>query len=63
MGAALPVLGGLVFLSLFAAANPVIAEAFSAYHLPGFEPGRLIFWGAMALPISAALRPSIGMAR
>jgi hypothetical protein len=48
--------GGVVFLSLFAAANPVIAEAFQALSLPPFEPGRVVFWGAMALPISAALR-------
>lgn len=57
LAAVLPLVGGLVFVALFAAANPVIAEIFRNLSVPPFEMGRLVFWGAMALPISAALRP------
>jgi hypothetical protein len=53
----LPLLGGAVFLALFATANPLIGEAFSSLALGDFEPGRVVFWLTLALPISAALRP------
>ena len=50
LGAALPVIGGLVFLQLFATANPVIARAFAGLSLPAFDPGRPVFWIVIALP-------------
>jgi hypothetical protein len=57
MAALLPLAGGLVFLSLFAAANPVIAQWLSGWRLPRVEIARLIFWGVAAFPLWASLRP------
>ncbi|MBL8553030.1 MAG: DUF4173 domain-containing protein [Phenylobacterium sp.] len=57
LAAVLPVVGGLVFLQLFVIANPVLAGVFRGFSLPAFEPGRLIFWLVVGLPVWALLRP------
>lgn len=57
LAAILPVAGCALFLALFASANPVIAQAFATLSLPAFEPGRLIFWFVIGLPVWAVLRP------
>lgn len=54
---ALPVLGGAVFLRLFAEANPVIAQALGAFRLPEADFARLGFGAAVALVAWATLRP------
>lgn len=56
-GAVLPLVGGVVFVSLFAAANPVIDEAFAAIRLPELQIARLIFWIMVTLIVWAVLRP------
>lgn len=56
----LPVVGGLIFLSLFASANPLIANVLDRASLPapsGEGVLRLLFWGALLLMIGATLRP------
>lgn len=53
----LPVIGGLVFLALFTAANPVIAQALGQLRLPPFDVGRLVFAAVMAVCIWTLLRP------
>jgi len=57
LAAILPVVGGLIFLELFAAANPVIGQALAHLSLPEFEPARPIFWLMIGLPVWAVLRP------
>ncbi len=57
VAAALPVLGGAVFLSLFVLANPVMEAALAAWRLPPFSLGRLLFWIWMATAAWALLRP------
>ncbi|WP_296600323.1 DUF4153 domain-containing protein [Phenylobacterium sp.] len=57
VGAVLPVVGGAVFLSLFAAANPVIGQAFSVLSLPELDVGRIAFWLVLSVPVWALLRP------
>ncbi|MBX7248822.1 MAG: DUF4173 domain-containing protein [Caulobacteraceae bacterium] len=52
-----PVLGGLLFLGLFAAANPVIADALSHLRPPAFDLGRLFFWGVVFVVVWHVLRP------
>jgi hypothetical protein len=58
---ALPVLGSALFLALFSAANPLIAEAFERVDLlaaiGGFSIVRLFFWVAAALLVWSFLRP------
>lgn len=54
---ALPVIGGAVFLSLFAAANPVIAEGLGKLRLPAPDVGRTIFWSLLLVIVWAPLRP------
>lgn len=56
-GAVLPVVGGLVFASLFIAANPVIDAALTAVRVPQLDLPRLVFWGMVALITWAVLRP------
>jgi hypothetical protein len=60
---AVPLLGSALFLTLFAAANPLIGNAFArldlAMLLGGLSLGRLIFWIALLLPIWALLRPHL----
>lgn len=54
---ALPVLGGGLFLWLFAKANPVIAQALAALRLPDADIGRILFWLGVAVAVWASLRP------
>ncbi|MBU1377754.1 MAG: DUF4173 domain-containing protein [Alphaproteobacteria bacterium] len=56
-GAALPVVGGIIFLSLFASANPVIGEALGDWRLPELDGGRLFLWVVVGLAVWAVLRP------
>jgi len=56
-GAVLPVAGGLIFLSLFAAANPVISDALARWELPEPDMGRVVFWGILGVAAWALLRP------
>jgi len=53
----LPVVGGAVFLGLFAAANPVIADILAQLRLPRIDAGRVIFWGVILVVTWATLRP------
>lgn len=52
-----PLLGGLLFLGLFAAANPVIAELVSGIGRPDIDLVRIIFWGVFFVVVWAVLRP------
>ena len=54
---ALPVVGGGIFLALFATANPVIAQALDRMRLPCLDIGRLIFWGFTGMTVWAVFRP------
>ncbi|HYE44939.1 MAG TPA: DUF4173 domain-containing protein [Caulobacter sp.] len=54
---ALPVIGGLVFLALFAAANPVLQDALSSVHGPRLEVARVVLWAILGLAAFALLRP------
>ncbi|MBB5714560.1 DUF4153 domain-containing protein [Sphingomonas aerophila] len=56
---ALPVVGGGVFLALFANANPLISDAFRAIRFPGLwsAVAHLAFWLAMSLIIWPNFRP------
>ena len=60
---AVPVIGSIVFLLLFAIANPLIEEAFGSLDLSGFSPLRLLFWLAILMPVWAVLRPLLPFAR
>ncbi|AYV48851.1 DUF4173 domain-containing protein [Caulobacter flavus] len=53
----LPVVGGMVFVALFTAANPVIAQALGQMRLPLFDPARLVFAGLVGVCAWALLRP------
>jgi hypothetical protein len=52
-----PLLGGLLFLGLFAAANPVIADLVSNLGQPDVDIGRVIFWGVFLVVVWGVLRP------
>ncbi|WP_294319283.1 DUF4153 domain-containing protein [uncultured Sphingomonas sp.] len=52
---ALPVIGGIVFLALFARANPVIEQALYTVALPG--PWQLALWAFVAAVAWSAFRP------
>ena len=57
---ALPVIGGAIFLTLFTAANPVIATALSALRFPAFSADlffRALFWLAVLTLAWTILRP------
>ena len=58
---ALPILGTALFLALFSAANPLIADAFARVDLValagGFSIVRLAFWMLAALAVWSFLRP------
>jgi hypothetical protein len=58
---ALPVLGTALFLALFSAANPLIADAFGRIDLlaavGGFSIARLAFWALTTLLVWSFLRP------
>jgi hypothetical protein len=56
----LPLIGGAVFLALFASANPVIGDALNNIGAPRFDDatiGRVLFWMVIATTIWATLRP------
>lgn len=53
----LPLAGGLLFLALFAAANPVISNALDHIQWPGLEPIRFLVWGVLGGLAFALLRP------
>ena len=61
LGWLLPVLGGAVFLALFAGANPIIASGLSAVNplvlLQAVDPARLFFWLLLAGVIWPFLAP------
>jgi hypothetical protein len=57
LAAILPVLGGAIFLWLFASANPLISEGLATLALPDLDVGRVVFWAVVALPVWALLRP------
>jgi hypothetical protein len=54
---ALPVLGAIVFLWLFAVANPLIEGWFASLRLPKPDLARLLFWGFVGLLAWGTLRP------
>jgi hypothetical protein len=57
---ALPLVGGAVFLSLFAAANPLIADMLDRMRLPalsGEAVARMVCWTIVLLMTGATLRP------
>ena len=56
----LPVLGGVVFLGLFASANPLIGDLMTRLRLPSLThemAARAIFWGAVLVAVGGILRP------
>lgn len=53
----LPVVGGAIFLSLFAAANPVISGFFGGWEPMALDLGRIFFWAVLAFPLWVVLRP------
>jgi len=57
LAAALPIVGGAVFLWLFAIANPVISQALAALRVPELDVARLTLWGAVGGATWAVLRP------
>lgn len=58
----MPVVGSVVFLALFSAANPIIEGAFARMDLAvlvgGFSIVRLFFWVGMAIAVWSLLRPA-----
>lgn len=57
---ALPLFGAIIFISLFAGANPVIAEVLARISLPSLSMEtvvRMIFWGLVLVTVGATLRP------
>jgi hypothetical protein len=59
----LPVLGSVVFVTLFASANPLIEDALGgiegASFFGGVSPLRLLLWAALFLLVWSLLRPAI----
>jgi Domain of unknown function (DUF4173) len=56
----LPLVGGAVFLALFALANPIISDALSQINLPTVDDDliiRSLFWGVMTVTVWSSLRP------
>lgn len=56
----LPLIGGALFLALFASANPLIGNALDAMVPPAISAesvGRAIFWGVLLTLVWATLRP------
>lgn len=52
---AFPLIGGLLFIALFAAANPVIEAGLAAVRLPSF--GRMLIWVTIFAGVWPSLRP------
>jgi hypothetical protein len=54
---AIPILGGSVFLALFAAANPIIDQVLGGIRLPRFDFARAVFWLFCLVGVWSFLRP------
>lgn len=54
---ALPLIGGAVFLALFASANPLISDVLDRIRLPQIDAPRVGFWLVMIVTVGAVLRP------
>lgn len=57
---ALPLFGAVVFISLFAGANPIIADVLARFTLPPISVetvARVMFWGLVLVTVGATLRP------
>jgi hypothetical protein len=54
---AIPAIGGAVFLSLFASANPIIDQVVSAIRVPDFDIPRVLFWLVCLQGVWSFLRP------
>lgn len=54
---AVPLVGAGIFVSLFVAANPVIAEILGGWEPRPIDFGRLFVWGVLAYPLWVVLRP------
>ena len=53
----LPLIGGSIFLALFATANPLIGDAFESLQLPEVQAFRIILWSIVATLVWGILRP------
>lgn len=53
----LPLMGGSIFLAMFAVANPVIADAFEKLQLPELQAFRVILWLVVTTVVWSVLRP------
>ena len=53
----LPLIGGSIFLALFATANPLIGDAFESLQLPEVQAFRVILWSIVATLVWSILRP------
>jgi hypothetical protein len=56
----LPVVGGAVFMLLFAAANPIIADVLARLRLPALEENtfvRIVFWAVVLVAAWGVFRP------
>jgi hypothetical protein len=53
----LPVLGGSLFLGLFAIANPIIGQALGSLTWPSLDVGRVVFWMLILMGVWSFLRP------
>jgi hypothetical protein len=62
---ALPLIGGALFVGLFASANPIIAGALSSVQLPELDITfiRMICWGVVFVCVWATFRPPRRLAR
>lgn len=58
---ALPLIGGALFVTLFATANPLIAQALTAIQLPTFW--QVVVWAAVAICVWPSLRPHTAVMR
>lgn len=57
---ALPLFGAVIFISLFAGANPIIADVLARFTLPPISVEtvvRGVFWGLVLTTVGATLRP------
>src|SRR3546814_11774888 len=57
---AMPLIGGGLFLALFASANPILADAFAAIRLPSLASALMhgLFWSIVLVTICPSLRPA-----
>ncbi len=54
---AVPAIGGAIFLSLFASANPIINQALSGIRVPEIDIPRILFWLFCLVGVWSFLRP------